>query len=73
MLLNEHRLLRLGHQRKFDTAVVEQCLAKLTVFEGKEILQILRGGNGRCTVAANRLEQLQHKFCRLCIGACTNQ
>ena len=45
VLLNERSLLGFGHQRKLDAAVVEQCLAEFAVFQRKEVLQVLRGGD----------------------------
>ena len=38
VLLNERSLLGFGHQRKLDTAVVEQCFAEFAVFQCEEVL-----------------------------------
>ena len=47
-------------QNDFDFAVVQDAAAVFSIFQGKEVVQILRGNQYTTAVAANRLDGLEY-------------
>lgn len=59
-------------QNDFDFAVVQDAAAVFSIFQGKEVVQILRGNQYTTAVAANRLDGLEYIVGSQRIGRCTD-
>lgn len=66
------RFLFLQIQNDFDFAVVQDAAAVFSIFQGKEVVQILRGNQHTAAIAANRLDGLEHIVGRQSVGRCAD-